>query len=195
MSNRIRHSSPEYQRNTFYQLPKFLMSEEFDDMSYGAKFLFTLLRDRHSVSIENGWENDKGDIYLIMSREEMCDLLKVSLKTIIKLINELKKFELLEEDRRGLGMTNLIYLLEVKTCKKYTHRPVKSTGQDVEKLQGSNTNSSNTEFNNISLSVPVSKEKIKKPANKENRGSFDTQEFVELALKRSSETDKKADKK
>lgn len=189
MRNRIRHAISEHSRNTFYQLPKFLFTAEFKDMSYGAKVLYALLRDRHELSVQNGWVDDKGDIYLIMSREEMCELMDVTAKTIIKFINEIKQFDLMEEDRRGLGKTNLIYILQVKTCKNYTPRHGKNTGQDVENLHTNNTERNQTDVNDISFARTEKKKRSDKPGR--NRGgSFDTDEFYELALKQSYEKGK-----
>lgn len=190
MTNRIRCSSAEYSRNVFYQLPKFLFNPEFKGMSYGAKILYALLKDRHELSVQNEWVDDKGDFYLIMSRDEMCELLEVSLKTVIKLITEIKQFGLMEEDRIGLGKPNMIYILQVKTSKNYTPRPVKSTGQDLNNFHANNTYVTKTESNNISLK----KNKAKKPKEKDTNGSFETDEFYELAIKRSYESIKE-DKK
>jgi len=201
MSNRIKHSSAERNRNTFYQLPKFLFTEEFKDMSYGAKVLYALLRDRHELSVQNDWIDDKGDIYLIMSRDEMCELMDITLKTIIKLINELKQFELMEEDRRGLGKANIIYLLQVKTCKNSTRRPVKNTGQDMNNFHANDTYRNQTEVNDISFARAKTNKKEPKKKNDSDKpghnkdGSFNTDDFYELALKRSYESiDKKGSK-
>lgn len=197
MRNRMRCNSAEYSRNTFYQLPKFLFTSEFKGMSYGAKVLYALLKDRHELSVTNGWENEKGDFYLIMSRDEMCELLEITLKTIIKLINEIKKYDLMEEERRGLGKPNLIYILQVKTCKISTPRPVKNTGQDMENFHANDTYRNQTDFNDISLRARgKAKSKGTKPANNKKQGSFNTNEFYQDALNNSYESiDKKADKK
>lgn len=192
MSNRIKHSAAEHNRSTFYQLPKFLFTDEFKGLSYGAKVLYALLRDRHELSVQNDWIDDKGDIYLIMSRDEMCALMDITLKTIIKFINELKEFELMDEDRRGLGKANIIYLLQVKTCKNSTRRPVKNTGQDVNNFHANDTYRNQTEVKDISISGNKPKKKTKKLTEKDTpghngNGSFSTDDFYEAALKRSYE--------
>jgi len=170
-------------------------------MSYGAKILYALLKDRHELSVQNDWVDDKGDFFLIMSREEMCELLEVSLKTVIKLVTEIKKFGLMEEERIGLGKPNMIYILQVKTCKNYTPRPVKSTGQDLNNFHPNNTYVTKTEVNDISFARAKSnKKETKKRTEKEtpghnSNGSFDTDDFYELALKRSYESIKGKDDK
>ena len=112
MKNRIRYTVEKVSNNQFYQLPKFLFEGEFRKLSLEARVLYAILRDRHDLSVKNQWYNDKHEVYHIMTRENMCELLGVSLKSAIKAVNQLIKFELLQEERRGLGKPNLLYLLE-----------------------------------------------------------------------------------
>jgi len=113
MKNRMRHTLDEIQRNTFYQMPKFLFEEEFDSISTEAIVLYSLLRDRHDLSTKNQWINENGEIYLLFTREELCKLLRKSENTVLKAMNNLKKLNLVEEERQGLGRPNKIYLLTV----------------------------------------------------------------------------------
>jgi hypothetical protein len=94
-------------------MPKFLFIGELKKLTNDARVLYSLLRDRHDLSIKNNWIDDKGKVYLIFSRENMCDILGVSDKTVTKAINTLKKFRLIEEERLGQGKPNKIYLLTV----------------------------------------------------------------------------------
>lgn len=198
MRNRIRHTTAEHTRNTFFQLPVFLFTSEFKGLSNDAKVLYALLRGRHELSVGNGWENDKGEVYLIMSRVSMAELLDVSENTVLKIVNELKKFELIEEERRGQGKANLLYLLQIKTCKNYNSRPSKNEVQNPQNLSPSNIDPSNIDFNYISNAREKQIKKVtKKRTEKETptkQGSFDTDEFYELAKKRSYEADKGKDK-
>jgi hypothetical protein len=92
-------------------MPKFLFEGELENLTNDARVLYSLLRDRHELSIKNHWVNSEGEVYLIFSRENMCGFLKLCEKTITKAMNTLKKYNLIEEQRRGLGKPNLIYLL------------------------------------------------------------------------------------
>jgi len=111
-NNRIRYTVEKVLSNSFYQLPKFLFTGELKNISNDARVLYALLRDRHELSIKNQWINAKHEVYHIMSRETMCDMLGLSHKTVIKAINDLKRYNLLEEERKGQGKVNLLYLLE-----------------------------------------------------------------------------------
>ncbi len=119
MNNRIRYNLDEVQRNTFYQMPKFLFTEEFDKMSNDARVLYSLLKDRQEISIKNQWVNENNEVYLICSRENMGDMLKLSKPTVIKAMNDLKKHNLIQEERLGQGKANRIFLLSVNTIFEY----------------------------------------------------------------------------
>jgi|GEM_PF-1607399 len=115
-SERMHFSVSEVNRNLFFKFHKYLVYDpEFKGMSNNAKVAYTLLLDRHQLSIKNDKVDDKGKIYLIMSREELQKLLGVSNKTAIKVFNELKNYRLMEETRRGQGKPNLIYMLIPKS--------------------------------------------------------------------------------
>jgi hypothetical protein len=140
MKNRIRYTVDRVLRNTFYQVPKFLFEGEFKGLTNDAKMLYGILKDRHELSVKNKWINGNGEVYLIMTRETMCDLLGLSLKTVIKAVNDLKKYNLLEEERIGLGKPNLLYLLECENLSTVFSTGSKSrdgnfTGQDKETIQ------------------------------------------------------------
>jgi len=129
MSDRARYTVNEVQRNTFYQMPKFIFEGEFENLGNDARVLYSLLRDRHELSIKNQWINENGEVYLIFSRENMCDMLKLSEKTITKAMNALKKFKLIDEQRRGLGKPNLIYLLSPQSPDFTQNRKIYGSGE------------------------------------------------------------------
>lgn len=166
MTNRQRITVDEVYKSQFYQMPKFLFQGEFESLSNDARVLYSLLKERHELSIKNKWVNNDGEVYLIMSREEMCSILGVSLKTVIKAVNQLLKFQLLEEERRGQGKPNLLFLLELEnlqfqTCKISMSRPVISPCLDMENLQPNNTNKSKTNFSKKKINQSI-KECIEK---------------------------------
>lgn len=148
MNNRIRYTLDEIQRNVFYQMPKFLFEGEFENLSNDARVLYSLLRDRHDLSIRNKWVNESGEVYLIFSRENMCDMLKLSKKTVIKAMNDLKKFNLIEEKRLGQGKANHIYLLAVNSS--LTHENNTETLKNIEKCNFS-TSKSGEEISEVEI--------------------------------------------
>jgi hypothetical protein len=111
MSNRYTRQSVVI--GTFYQMPRFLTAGEFagDTLSNNARVLYTLLLERHKLSIKNGWYDKNGDVYIYFKREEMEKRLGLSERTVVKVIQELKNLALVEETHQGLNKPNQIYLL------------------------------------------------------------------------------------
>ena len=128
----------EVKNNQFYQFPQWLLKEPYNVLSDKAKLIYMLLFDRRTLSVENKWFDDDGKVYMYFTNEQFMELLKCSEKTIIKSKKELSNFGLLNEVRQGINKPNRLYI-------KGT---VKVTGQDLNNLQGINTNNINT---NISI--------------------------------------------
>lgn len=96
---------------TFYRLPKILVvNEMFSHISYGAKILYGLLLDRMGLSLSNHWHDEFGRAYIIYSIVEIMEDMNCSKATAVKMMTELEDAGLLEKKRRGLGLTNIIYL-------------------------------------------------------------------------------------
>jgi len=66
MSNRVRYTRNNILSNSFYQLPKFLFDTELADLSNDARVLYALLRNRHEISIKNGWYDVNDEVYLLL---------------------------------------------------------------------------------------------------------------------------------
>lgn len=115
MSNRIRYTRDDVTKNVFYQMPKFLLTGEFKNLNNDARVLYSVLKDRHELSLKNEWTNEKGEVYIIFSRVEMCEMLGLTEKTVRKAMNALKEYNLVEEEHIGFGKLNKIYLLTVNS--------------------------------------------------------------------------------
>ena len=171
---------------SFFQLPKFLFDGELKSgLSNNAKVLYSLLRNRHELSLINGWANENGEVYIIFSRDEMCRALGKSAKTVGEVMKELAKCGLVDEERQGLGKPNLIFLsyieslgkpsqsadtqgivnstlqetqdLPNKNGKNSTSRSAETTLQEVQNLRPNKTNNNKTEFINTDFSQSVNR--------------------------------------
>jgi len=113
INNRMRYTRQAIVTNTFYQTPRFLTAGEFagSKISNNARILYTLLLDRHRISIKNGWFDDNGEVYIYFKREEMENQIGLSKITVLKVMQELKDLFLVEEKKQGLNKPNKIYLL------------------------------------------------------------------------------------
>ena len=119
----------------YYQIPKELLTNPlYKGLNNDARVLYSVLRDRMELSRKNNWVNDDGEIYLIFSRENISELIGVSLPTVTKAFKQALKFGLIEEERQGQGKPNLIYICHLKlqsidSC--YTKPHVKSKTEKV----------------------------------------------------------------
>ncbi len=145
---------------TFYRIPKVLFTNAaFAKLSTEAKVLYGLLLDRVSLSRDNGWLDAQGRVYIIFTLEAIEKAMGCSEKSAIKYLTELETQGLIERIRQGLGKPSLIYVknfirpknLQVLTCNHYSSGPVKTTDQDLENLQGNNTDMNKTDYNDIHL--------------------------------------------
>ena len=145
------------QQFAFYRIPKVLFTDNrFQNISTEGKVLYGLLLDRVSLSIENGWIDDEGRVYIIFTLTTIRQAMNCAEKSAIKYLTELEEFSLIERIRQGFGKPALIYVknfidqqnLQVKTGKNYSSPPVKVTGQDLYNLQPNYTYNNNTDFNN-----------------------------------------------
>lgn len=118
MKNRIRYTINDVNNNRFYQMPKFLFEGEFKNLSNDARILYSLLRDRHELSMSNNWINEKGEVYLIFTREDIAELLGCSQPTLRKAIKQLIGTGLMEEERQGANRPNRIYLTVINIKKE-----------------------------------------------------------------------------
>lgn len=96
--------------NGFYQIPKFLFSEQFIKLNSTSKILYAMLKERHEISLKNKWVDENGDIYHIMPQEFMASELKVGIRTIRRGLKQLMDYELIETVRMGVRKPNRLYL-------------------------------------------------------------------------------------
>ena len=101
---RMRYTRQAIVTSAFYQMPRFLYTGEFagNRITNNARNLYTLLLDRHKISIKNGWHDENGEVYIYFKREEMEQQLGISERTVTKVMQELKDLSLVEEKSRGL---------------------------------------------------------------------------------------------
>ena len=145
------------QQFAFYRIPKVLFTDNrFQNISTEGKVLYGLLLDRVSLSMENGWIDDEGRVYIIFTLTTIRQAMNCAEKSAIKYLTELEDFGLIERIRQGLGKPAIIYVknfidqynLQVKTCNNSSSGPVEVPVQDQYNLQPNYTNNNNTDFNN-----------------------------------------------
>lgn len=93
-------------------LPSLLLYEEpyKSNLSDKAKLLYMIILDRLKLSIKNNYTNDKNEVYIYLSRQEVQKILSCSDKTVTKTFNELISLELIFEERKAIGKNIKIYI-------------------------------------------------------------------------------------
>jgi len=115
--NKIKFKEFEYnsvESFQFLQVPKVLINNEyFKDLSINAIFLYSVLLDTHKISTKNSWRNDEGRVYIKFSIARICEILKCSKPTAIKVLKELDNEQgigLIEIEKQENGLANIIYV-------------------------------------------------------------------------------------
>lgn len=85
----------------------------YPELSGDAKLLYSFFLDRVSLSIKNGWIDDKGRVFIYYSVKSVCEDLNCGTQKACKLLDELEKAGALERKRQGLGKPNKLYLKKV----------------------------------------------------------------------------------
>jgi len=100
----------------FYQVPKHIIKNiYYKKLSLGAKLLYSILRDRQTVSIKNKWKDENGQVYFYYDCVQLSEVLNISTSTLNRHKKELEKFYLLIQKRQGQGKPNRLYLLKAKS--------------------------------------------------------------------------------
>ena len=93
-------------------IPSLILYEEpyKTKLSDKAKLLYIIILDRLKLSMKNNYTNDKNEVYLYLSRQEVQTILNCSDKTVTKTFNELISLELIFEERKAIGKNIKIYI-------------------------------------------------------------------------------------
>ncbi len=146
-----RFNAKEIRAERFIKLPQFLFEGEYKkDVSNDAKVLYALLRNRFELSAKNNWVNDKGEVYIIFTREEMCDMLCCQQEKVRKLVKQLISAGLIEEERVGLNMPNRIFLVHPNEVNN--NNTPSSSDNDGGCEESNNSSDGNKRFNGTETS-------------------------------------------
>ena len=105
---------------SFFRIPKKLMTEScFKKMMLEGKVLYGLMLDRLSLSRKNHWVDDEGRLYIIYTVEQIMEDLNCCRPSAMNALNALddkKGIGLIRRVRRGLGLPNIIYVMDFMTA-------------------------------------------------------------------------------
>ena len=129
----------EVRNNAFYQMPQWLYEPPYNVLSDKAKQIYMFLFDRRTLSIQNKWFDDKGDVFVYFTNEQLMAKLNCSNKPIVQAKKELHEMGLLREVRQGVNKPNRLYI----------SGSVESTHQEVSKVHGGSVESTHQEVSKV----------------------------------------------
>ena len=137
-------------------MPQWLYEEPYNALSDKAKQIYMFLFDRRTLSIQNKWFDDKGDVFVYFTNEQLMEKLNCSNKPIIQAKKELHDIGLLREVRQGVNKPNRLYILgSVESTRQEVSKvhtgSVESTRQEVSKVHTINTDNIKTEYNHTNI--------------------------------------------
>jgi hypothetical protein len=161
----------------FYTIPKELTTNpKYKNISNDAKFLYGILRDRNQLSLKNNWIDKNGNVFIYFTREEAGEILNFASEKVGKIFKELHRVNLIQEKRQGLGKANLIFVGKIMPeSTDNTKTPLNRISRQpaIEIQEPSNSNGSNTDFNNnknnkeiTTTILPLSEIEVKEIVNK-----------------------------
>lgn len=130
----------EVKNNAFYQMPQWLYDPPYNLLSDKAKQIYMFLFDRRTLSIQNKWFDEKGDVFVYFTNEQLMEKLNCSNKPIVQAKKELHEIGLLREVRQGVNKPNRLYI----------SGSVESTRQEVSKVHTIKTDNINTNLSRLS---------------------------------------------
>lgn len=189
----------------FITIPRALIKDDkFKSLDGNAKLLYGLMLNRTALSAMHldKFSDEKGNIFIIYTVNQVMEDLCISNKTACKLISDLEKIGLIKRKKQGRGNPSLTYVMdfnsvmsneikkevidnnilevnvneeENKKCKNYTSRSVNSTSLEVKNLHSSYNNNS---YNYIDPSI--NQETSKKDGLIESEESLFDEAYIAL---------------
>ncbi len=90
--------------------PRFLTEEPYASLSAEAKYLYTLMLDRASISRENGYLEPDGSIRIYFTVEDVRQKLHKGKQRSVAVLRELEVSGLIRRRKRGQGRPAIITL-------------------------------------------------------------------------------------
>ena len=136
------------EKYTFYQMPKFLFSQELC-LSPSAKILYTLLLDREKISKTNSesYTDSEGKVFVLFSYETAAKMLGCGHTSISAYLKELISAGLISKKRVQKGPSR-IYITEVLNSENTKSGIPKFDFSEFRNLNTNNNKYNNNKFNN-----------------------------------------------
>lgn len=102
------HNLPQFY---FYQVPQLLFYGKYRELSGNARLLYAMLWDKLRLSVQNGWEDKKGNLFVRLARKTAAFKLNVSKPTVQNCYEQLEDAGLIYRIRNGKTLVDNVYPL------------------------------------------------------------------------------------
>ena len=137
----MRELKPDSPLPVYLMYPRFLLELGMNDT---AKMVYLLLYDRARLSMQNGWLDENGRVYVYFTEEHLAEALRRTEASIRTAMNTLEHHSLILRKRQGAGRPNRIYVRIPKGAQTYDRKF--DTLQTERKLAYSKNESKNDDF-------------------------------------------------
>lgn len=145
------YTKKDLEQDRFYKMDKNLFNNsKYKGLSLGAKVVFSVLKDRQSLSESNqdDWLDEKNRIFFYFDCVKLSKLLEISTSTLNRHKKELEDYNLLFQFRQGQGKPNRMYCKKPKDIDNaLISQNDKSRKVKMTKLELSKRLTNDTEFN------------------------------------------------
>ena len=115
---------------SYNKLPKTLERIDPKIISINAKYIYTLMLNRHNLSRKNQWIDADGNVYIYFTLFDVQKAIGVSEKTAIKVLKELENNGLIIRKRQGQGNPARTYLSDPELEHTEINKTVNNTEKD-----------------------------------------------------------------
>lgn len=170
----------------FLCVPKeLLFDNRYKQLTIEAILLYAYMLDRLKLSIENGWKDSDGKVFIYFSLESIMDLLKCSKGKAISTLKELDEkhgIGLIEKKRSGYGKCSRIYVKEIFELSVSENEKTREKNEEDLEVTNKKHEKSKNKMSRSSKIEPIEVKKINpNNTNKSNTNKSNTiMEYQEL---------------
>lgn len=96
----------------FIRFPKALLNgDKYTDLSIEAVVLYAVMLDRMKLSAKEGWRDKDDRVYIYLTIEEACSILRCKVSKACRVFKELEQAGMVERVRQGKNRPSRIYVL------------------------------------------------------------------------------------
>ncbi len=154
----------------YAKLFKNLIDIDATVISVNAKYIYTLMLDRYSLSQKNQWIDADGNVYIYFTLVDIQKSIGVCEKTAVNVLKELENNGLITKKRQGQGKPSKIYLQDIenmqKSSKKYNTE--KNNKKDISKANEKNNKHDISRSVEKTLKKEISKEHVNNNIEEKN---------------------------